>query len=32
MKTLKNGRYTFVGNDDVMVKIDEHDKNNYINY
>ena len=26
MKTLKNGRYTLVGKDDIMVKIDEHDK------
>lgn len=26
MKTLKTGRYTLVGTDDIMIKVDEHDK------
>lgn len=26
MKIIKNNKYTFVGNDDIMIKVDEHDK------
>ena len=26
MKTIKKGKYTLVGKDDIMIQVDEHDK------